>query len=389
MLDILLEKSITQKKDITSFFENIQENLDIEKIKDSYNVCLIPEISTNKVFAAVDGSFNKKKLIAAFVYAITSQSIIYDPKDYITKESSTADVNYISSTQTSKIGDILSQQMSILELKSTIDTLQKHPNINYMLLDGSISGDLLYISTNYQLNPIIKKYLKIYMRELYDQIKNQEFKLEVRSIKQQDIILENVKNRLKAGLNIQTIEDPYEIIQYCLTLEKLTCIKYLLDNYSDKLIGISKTSSTQMLLKQPIPDVAALEYVCAEEGYTKTYEMDNIKPRRVIRQDSEDRSIQKEFPIYEELSNRTFTTFFTRLDKQGNILKIELPYKLHQNNKKDKIESILTDLKSISINGYPYILKKAHDEVKIGKDNMEKIIMQLGIFEKTGRDMLE
>ena len=51
-------------------------------------------------------------------------------------------------------------------------------------------------------------------------------------------------------------------------------------------------------------------------------------------------------------------------------------------------DSEIEDLYSASINGYPYILKKAHDEVVIKEKNMKHIIEYMDIFEKTGRDML-
>ena len=55
----------------------------------------------------------------------------------------------------------------------------------------------------------------------------------------------------------------------------------------------------------------------------------------------------------------------------------------------EKIVEILNDLQSISVHGYPHILKRAHDEVKIKTKHLERIARNMGLYDKTGRDMLE
>lgn len=381
MLDILYEKVILNRKHINEFFDNIQGNLDINKIKSSYNECRFDKTIPDKTFAAVDGSLNKKKLMAAFIYALSSQTIIYDSKTLITKHSQAADVNYTSSTQTNHINDILSHQMSILELKSTIDTLQKHPEIDYMLLDGMISGKILYLSINYEFPQQIEDMIQDKIDEIEQQLEDGDFPIEIVMNKTVvDEIMQHGKFKPQEENEIKE-----QIMKYSQTLEELACINYLLENYSEKIVGVSKTSSTQNQFEQIIPDAAAVEYVCKKSGYTNPIENSNIKPlRRVTTQ----RRRTNEFPKYRSLSDRTFTTFFTRVDNHGNVLKIELPYKIYA-DKHQTIQTILNDLNSISVDGYPYILKKAHDEVVIKQRDMDSIMKELGIFEKTGRDMLE
>jgi NurA-like 5'-3' nuclease len=95
---------------------------------------------------------------------------------------------------------------------------------------------------------------------------------------------------------------------------------------------------------------------------------------------------QVDFPIENtELSNTPYKTFFAKLEENSNVLKIEIPYDVNTEN----IIDILNDLESISVNGYPHILKKAHDEVKIKSKHLERIARNMGLYDKTGRDMLE
>ena len=94
---------------------------------------------------------------------------------------------------------------------------------------------------------------------------------------------------------------------------------------------------------------------------------------------------QVDFPVENgELSNSAYEVLFTKLENNSNVLKIELPYETNV----ERILEILNDLESISVKGYPHILKKAHDEVKIKSKHVDRIVKNMGLFDKTGRDML-
>ena len=79
-----------------------------------------------------------------------------------------------------------------------------------------------------------------------------------------------------------------------------------------------------------------------------------------------------------------FTTFYARLENKKSILKFEIPGKLSKN----KVIELLETVKSTSTDGYPYLLKKAHDDVKIRNRDMELISKKLNIMEKRWRSML-
>jgi len=66
------------------------------------------------------------------------------------------------------------------------------------------------------------------------------------------------------------------------------------------------------------------------------------------------------------------------------MLKFEVPKEIDEK----EVKEILENLKSISANGYPYLLKKAHSEVIIRKKDMEHLVRVFGLVEKIGREML-
>ncbi|MDD6285428.1 MAG: DNA double-strand break repair nuclease NurA [Methanobacteriaceae archaeon] len=387
MLEPLYEKTIQKKKSIKKYFDNIQDNIDIEKVKKSYHEQEFTKENQDKIFAAIDGSFNKTKFMACFIYAIESQTIISIPDEGIKKESPSGDIDMVSTIRSRTIDSILSQHMNILELKSTIDTLQKYPEIDYMLMDGSIRGTLMNYSTNFELPSLVTRYLNSKIKEIVPILEKGSFPIEVTTNTLTEEILYEVRLSLeKNNPEIDINEIRSEVLRYFEGLEQLTCIKYLLEHYKEKIICISKTSSTKDFFNENIPDAAVLEYTCENPGYTY---LDHKEDNRLVRYDSENEIIRRtNYPIYPELSDNTFTIFFTRLDKRANVLKIEIPNKIDKNDT-EKIEEILNDLHSTCINGYPYILKKAHDEVIIKNTDMNNIINKLEVFEKTGRDMLK
>lgn len=233
----------------------------------------------------------------------------------------------------------------------------------------------------YTIDSYITNKLKPVAKKIESKLKEGNFPLEVCAVSNRDEILSYLKKDMnKYNLEIEYDEDT--TLRYIESLEQLTCIKVLLENFKEKLVCVSKTSGTNSLYKNNIPDAAVIEYTINESGYTNPDTSEHNSLLRKI--NGEIKKIN--YPLYnDELKSYNYTLFFTKLTKEGNVLKIELP---QPNLDRKKIEGILEDLYSASINGYPYILKKAHDEVVIKEKNMKHIIEYMDIFEKTGRDML-
>ena len=384
MLEALYYKTIDRKQELKEYFENIGNEIIEQEIEKNYNKHTFEQEKQSKIFASVDGSFNKKKFMVCFVYALSSQTIISKPHEGILKESSAAEINKISTTNAGSIDKILSRYMDILELKSTIDTLKKHPEIDYMLLDGSIGGKL----GNFILDERgIEQYTDLLVRLSGEitgsNLEKDEINLSIDSITKKDEIIKTLeKERPAIVFDLDEIE--HTLLNYYTGLEELTCIAYLLENYRDKIICVSKTSSTTRLYHKKIPDAALLEYYSKDTFYINPTP-EQHRPIRSFYQNNERQKIPVNFPIRDEfLRELNFTTTFTRFKRNKNVIKIELPYDAD----KDKLEKILNELNTTTIEGYPYILEKAHDEVVIKQRDMNLIINRMEINEKTGRDML-
>ena len=107
-----------------------------------------------------------------------------------------------------------------------------------------------------------------------------------------------------------------------------------------------------------------------------------MRPIRYV----ENSKTQVDFPILNlELSETPYKVFFTKLNNKSQALKIEIPWKIEDEK---EIVKILTDLESVSINGYPHILKKAHDEVKISSKYMKRMTKRISLENRENRSVL-
>lgn len=206
--------------------------------------------------------------------------------------------------------DKLRAKMSIFEIENAIKAIEEK-DVDYYMIDGSLLGDIIRPAPN------DKDLQKLYIEKL-----------------------DNLANILK---------------------------------YKDKMIAISKTSTSNDYFNNNIPDMSIFERFNKMEGYS------NPKYINVNSQ------VKREFMIHDGFfKSLDFTIFYIRLDDYKNILKVELPYKADN----DEVEEIISIIKRDSVEGYPYLLKKAHQDVIIRNSDINDLSKILGLYEKTGREML-
>ena len=133
MLNSLYQKAIAKRgsikeeesnKDIESIISNYWENLFIDDSQDDF------------VIAAGDGSFNKKKFLTFNFCAVGAESIIYDDKLKTIDDSDIFEIEHVSF-----LDELLSNYMSVYELKCALKAIREY-DVDYYMLDGSILGDL-------------------------------------------------------------------------------------------------------------------------------------------------------------------------------------------------------------------------------------------------------
>jgi len=357
MLDSLYEKALIKK-------DNLNEKINIDF--DDLNVdpsCYwreytIKEDDNSLTICAGDGSINKKNFMSFIFYAIDAECLIYN-KELTTIESSEIDII----PHHKHFEDRLRSYMGIFEIKNALRSFKEH-EINYFMFDGSIMGNLI--------RPLpMEKRLKA---EIKEKIKN-KYVPKLRKELKEDLDNKQVEiTSSKFSEEMEEFEDPVNAMIYLESLENLLVIGELLKN-KQSVIGISKTSTNREYFDYIIPDMAIFDRYSRKEGFTKPRHI------KIFRDDFK----REDFPVENKFfKGLTFTIFYTRLENHKNILKFELPYKADEAD----IKRILTIIKNKSAEGYPLLLKKAHNDVVIKKTDLERLSKIIGLMEKSGREML-
>lgn len=364
MLDLLYEQVVLKKEHILSkLTDMITEDIDPSKFWVDYK---FDENIDDVVFAAGDGSINSKKYLSYNLFAVSSESLIFNGELLSLKS---CDIDIIP--QHKHVKDRLRNYMALYEIKTAIKTLKTH-DIDYYMLDGSLLGNLI---RPYVLDKSLNENLKnLIITQYVPKLKNNLASFNLNNNKKIDFIDIDSKAFFDdIGDNLSSNDDnQYDPIIYLENIEHLILIRYLL-GLKEKIVGISKTSSSREYFDAINTDISIFSIFSKKEGYSKPKYVDISE------------TTKREFPVEDEFfRDINFTIFYARLEDGYNMLKFELPYKATE----EEVIQLLKKIKKYSIEGYPYLLKKAHHDVVITNKNMDRLEKNLGIIEQSGREML-
>ena len=351
MLETLLEIALSKKGEIISKLDEFYASgPDTSK---SWVDHSFTENKGDSTLAAGDGSINRKKFLSFVFYAISAETLIYK-KELKKIESSTVDIM----PHHGFVEDRLRNYMSLLELKNALRSFEEH-NPDYYLFDGSLLGNLIRpLPMDRELSSYIKDTIKSrYLSSLDAEINLNA--VEISASKFEDHISEKFANKTEATIYLES-------------LENLLIISRLLKN-GRKIVGISKTSTSNDYFGLDIPDMALFDRNHQKQGYS------------IPRTQKVSKTVKHDFPVENKFfRSLTFTTFYARLEDNKNLLKFELPYEAEE----EDIIELLNIIKANCTEGYPYLLKKAHNDVVIKKVDMNQLLRMMGFIEKDGREML-
>jgi hypothetical protein len=355
MLNSLYEKAIAKR----GLNFDIEPTADIEsQLEHKWFNRTTGESLDDFSIAAGDGSFNKKKFLTTNFCAVGAESIIYDGEIKKIDDSDIFDIPHVSF-----LDELLSNYMAIYELKCALRALKDY-HVDYYMIDGSILGDLQNaFPRGAKLPSKIKENLD-------------------------DSLIEEFRSRLKVrpyGLLFPSIRDDFKLVElpkkddtnilnetnlHLASIEKIILLREILE-FRKRLISISKTSSDNDLFHWNIPDIAFLD------KFTKKQGMTIIKYRTVYEKAA--------FPYFNDFFKKlTFTVFYVRFQDNKNVLKVELPYRAT----KDEVFEIIRKINVLSVQGYPYLLNKAHNDVVITDRNMKELMKIAKIYETTNREVM-
>lgn len=352
MLNSLYIKAASKRGSIKEIIPELEGN---SIVSDNWSEKNITSSDDEFSIGAGDGSFNKKKFLGFNFYAVAAESLIFDGQLKTIEQSDIDRFPYLP-----YLDEFLSNYMSIFELKCCLSSLEEY-NVDYYLIDGSIYGDLQNpfpkgVETSAKAK---KDLISATLNDFEEMVKNPS-----------DRSVYSPKLFNKYFKSYQEHKYPYTL--YLTTIERLVVLKEILKN-SRKMIAISKSSSNNDIFHSNMPDIAIFDKYTQKEGISKVI-------RKKVSKD-----INTTFPVFDEFfKDLKFTIFYLRLADYKNVLKVELPYEASM----AEIEEIASKLKKFSTNGYPYLLKKAHNDVVISDKNIKELINIAKVREKSGREML-
>ena len=352
MLNSLYIKAASKRGSIKEIIPELEGN---SIVSDNWSEKNITSSDDEFSIGAGDGSFNKKKFLGFNFYAVAAESLIFDGQLKTIEQSDIDRFPYLS-----YLDEFLSNYMSIFELKCCLSSLEEY-NVDYYLIDGSIYGDLQNpfpkgVETSAKAK---KELISATLNDFEEMVKNPS-----------DKSVYSPKLFNKYFKIYREYKYPYTL--YLTTIERLVVLKEILKN-PRKMIAISKSSSNNDIFHSNMPDIAIFDKYTQKEGISKVI-------RKKVSKD-----INTTFPVFDEFfKDLKFTIFYLRLADYKNVLKVELPYEASM----AEIEEIASKLKKFSTNGYPYLLKKAHNDVVISDKNIKELINIAKVREKSGREML-
>ena len=354
MLNLLYEKAIAKR----GYIQKIDSDNNVEsQLEWIWFDRLINESTDDFSIAAGDGSFNKKKFLTINFCAVGAESIIYDGEIKKIDDGDIFEISHISF-----LDELLSNYMSIYELKCALRAINEY-DVDYYMFDGSILGDL---------ENAFPKGAKLpsKIKENLDEALLNEFKRRL-ELNQFGFVFPQIKDRILVDVSVdEEFEDKEDFDLHLASIEKIILLRELLEN-KRKIISISKTSSDTDLFKWKIPDIAILDKFTEKQGLSK------IEYRRVFKNAS--------FPFYNDFFKQLqFTVFYVRLQDNKNVLKVELPYKASIG----EVVKIIEKINTLSVQGYPYLLSRAHNDVVITDRNIKELLKIAKIYETTNREML-
>ena len=355
MLNTLYEKAIAKRGFILDIESdsNLDSQLEANWFSRQFN-----ESPEDFSIAAGDGSFNKKKFLKSNFCAVGAESIIYDGE---IKKIDDADIIEISHVPF--LDELLGNYMSILELKCALRAINEY-DVDYYMFDGSILGDL---ENAYPRGVELPSKI----RDNLDDALLHEFERRL-EITPYGFVFPQIKDKVLVDVSVnEDFMDKEDFDLHLASIEKIILLKKLLEN-KKKIISISKTSSDRDLFGWNIPDISILDKLTdKKQGISK------LDYRRVYKNAA--------FPYYNDFFKQLqFTVFYVRLQDNKNVLKVELPYKASVGD----VVRVLEKINVLSVQGYPYLLNRAHNDVVITDRNIKELLKIAKIYETTNREML-
>ncbi len=360
----LFEKTFKLKNEIKNLAINLNEEITEKEVKSKW-FSYKPE-KKYRFSIAEDGSFNKKHYLGFYLYSVAGYAVGYREDGTVVEEIA-GDIGITVIKKTDVLDSYLKMLMFLLELKSLI-RLAEREKPEVLILDGTLSSRFItffpksewFTSEEFEgkIANLAAEYIKILKKGLLKHditAFSETLKL---SLEEKLLSMFGKKGSRRDVFEAALSKIAY--FEYLLLLHKLF---YGL-KWNPLIIGVAKTSHNTEIFNRSIPDIRLLYNYVDSTGYSVSMYV-NLEEKKWEFSELLERKIES------ELKDIQIKYFYGKYDRGRHISLIEV-YENPDRETPD-LEEILDILSYYSVNGYPFLLKKADNEVRITNKDMEVI----------------
>ncbi len=379
----LFEKTFKLKKELENILLHFDEEATRQEVLNQWNI-YYPE-KKFRFTIAEDGSFNKKHYLGFYLYSVSGYALGYREDGELVEEFA-GDIGITVIKKTDVVDSYLKMLMFLLELKALLKLAEKtKPEV--LLLDGTISSRFItfFPKTDWFTPEEFEGKVAQVASEFIPVLK--EYLLKEDIVAFSDTVKISVEDKLvsllgKKGSRRDILEAALSKIaffEYLLLLHKLL---YGLD-WNPLILGVAKTSHSTELFKKSVPDLKLFYSYIDDLGYSSSRYVDIES----IKWEFSELFEYMEKDVTSDLKLSQIKYVYARYDRGKHISLIEV-YE-NPDRPTPSFEEILDILSYYSVNGYPFLLKKADNEVRITKRDLDLLEKILGLQrEISGREIL-
>ncbi|MEZ0323990.1 MAG: DNA double-strand break repair nuclease NurA [Hydrogenothermaceae bacterium] len=375
----LYEKLKSKREILKSLIEkDIDVSLKEEEISEKWNE-YEPKRKDSFSVLVSDGSLNIRQYLGFYLMVFGGYGYFYDLRKKEKDSFFAGDITVSVAKRPEVAKSYLSMLMFLAEVKS-IYKLYISKNADLILFDGTLTSRLITPfprSEWFIKSEEVDDYINGVAREIFDSIDKEK----IESYEDIYTLSDEVKEYIIQNLEKSKLRLDYiEAVQSKLAYYEFMYLIYKIFNIRDKdIIGVAKTSSGVDIFKASVADIKLFS------KYIKTYGYSVAVNQNVQKLKSSFGNIPQDIANY--LSDLNIFSIYSKYADKRFVNLIEI----YQHSDRDSIdvEDILDKLYSISFDGYPFLLKKVDNEVRITHDDMDFIVQELGLGRAiTGREFL-
>jgi hypothetical protein len=385
----MLEKTFNLKKEISSLALNLNEEITEKEVNEKWNPYIPQE--EFKFTIAADGSLNKRHYLGFYLYSIAGYSF-GKKEDGTAVEEVVGDINLSVIKKTEFAESYFRLLMFLAETKALLKlAVREKPEI--LLIDGTLSSRFILPppKTNWFINEEFKGELAKLSGQMIKDIEKNIFNYDLVSFSQpiKNLAIEKLVEKFGEGKGLRRdiLEAVLSKLAYFEYFILLHYLFYKLD-WNPLIIGVAKTSHDTEIFNKSIPDIKLFQQHTKDLGYSESKYVDIENKSKIREWEFSEIFENIEKQKAEELKEVQIKYFYSKYDKGQLISLIEV----YENPEGKSISpAVINDyLKYFSVGGYPFLLKKVDNEVRITHKDMDLIENLLDLKnEIKGREGLE